>query len=95
MELRSLLGQTGKGRAMANLASIHRSEALDDESLHVIVQAYDDAWSLLQGSIFAAHPRTRETREMLERRIIEMARRGERDPIRLRDEAVSYFGLAV
>jgi hypothetical protein len=47
---------------------------VDEESLHVIIQAYDDAWSLLRSSIFAAHPRTRETQEMLERPIIEMAR---------------------
>jgi hypothetical protein len=81
---------------MSTLASIHASdEALDEECLHVVIQAYDRAWKQLQGSIFAAHPRAQETREILGRRIVEIARRGERDPVRMGDEAVASFGLSV
>jgi hypothetical protein len=70
-------------------------EALDEGCLHLMIQAYDDAWRMLQGSIFAAQPRAKKSRQILERRIIELVRNGERDAVKLRDEAVAYFNLAV
>lgn len=69
-------------------------EALDEICLHVMIQAYDGAWRVLQGSIFGAPPRAHDTRQELERRIVELIRSGERDPVRLRDAALSLFSLS-
>ena len=68
--------------------------ALDCEAIVRIVQAYDSAWHSLRGSIFASVPRADETREILIRRIIEIAECGECDATRLRDGALRQFGLA-
>jgi hypothetical protein len=76
-------------------ASVRGLEALDEDCLHVMIQAYVDAWSVLQGSIFGAYPRAHDTRQRLERRIVELIRSGERDPGRLRDAALSRFSLSV
>ena len=67
---------------------------LDAEAVARIMQAYQDAWNSLQGSIFTAPLRAEETRKILVRCIIETAERGERDPIHLRNGALSYFGMA-
>jgi len=42
------------------------------------------------GNVLAADYRAASTRELLTKRIIETARQGERDPIRLVDDALSY-----
>jgi hypothetical protein len=76
---------------MANIAPL---VALDSETIIRIVQAYDTAWHSLRGSIFASVPRAEETREILIRRIIEIAEHGECDPTRLRDGALRHFGMA-
>jgi hypothetical protein len=66
---------------------------LDSKAVGCIIQAYDAAWGSLRGSIFASTPREEETRALLVRSIIEMAERGERDPIHLRDGALRHFGM--
>jgi hypothetical protein len=80
---------------MAGGRRIHDPNVFDPETVHIIIQAYDDAWKSLRGSIFAAQHRAEETRQILARRVIEIAQRGERDPIYLRDGALDCFvGLA-
>jgi hypothetical protein len=76
------------------MANITPFAALDCEAIVCIVQAYDSAWHSLRGSIFASVPRAEETRDILIRRIIEIAEHGECDPARLRDGALRHFGLA-
>jgi hypothetical protein len=66
---------------------------LDSKAVACIVQAYDAAWESLRGSIFASARRAEETRAILARSIIEMAERGERDPIHLQEGALRCFGM--
>jgi hypothetical protein len=67
--------------------------SLDSKSVGCIIQAYDAAWEALRGSIFASVNREEETRAILVRSIVEMAERGERDPMHLRDGALRCFGM--
>jgi len=66
----------------------------DRRAVEGVIQAYDEAWSSLQGSIFASTRRAGETRAIITQSIIEMAERGERDPIHLRNNALRQFGMA-
>jgi hypothetical protein len=62
----------------------------DPESVLVLSEALDEAWRSLQhtGVYFKSRHHVDETREKLAKRIIEMAALGERDPGRLRDDAL-------
>jgi len=62
------------------------------EATKILTAAFDTAWQMLKtsGNVLAADYRATSTRELLAKRIIEMARQGERDPIRLVDDALSY-----
>ena len=55
--------------------------------------AFDDAWEQIKqsGSTFAPPAYERGAREILAKRIIEMAQRGERDKEVLSDAAVTYL----
>ena len=55
--------------------------------------AFDDAWEKIKqsGSTFARPAYERGAREILAKRIIEMAQRGERDKEVLSDAAVTYL----
>jgi hypothetical protein len=66
---------------------------LDSNAVGCIIRAYDAAWDSLRGSIFASTHRAEETRATLVRSIVEMAERGERDPMHLRDEALRRFEM--
>ncbi len=65
----------------------------DPEATKVLTAAFDTAWQMLKtsGNVLAADYRSVSTRELLAKRIIEMARQGERDPIRLVDDALTYL----
>ena len=60
------------------------------EDTKILTAAFDTAWQTLRtsGSVFAADYRATSTRELLAKRIIVTARQGERDPIRLVDDAL-------
>jgi len=64
----------------------------DPEATKILTATFDTAWQMLRtsGSVLAADYRSASTRELLAKRIIETARQGERDPIRLVDDALSY-----
>jgi len=66
----------------------------DRAAVEGVLRAYDEAWSSLQGSIFASTRRAEETRAILAQSIIEMAERGERNPVHLRQNALRQFGMA-
>jgi hypothetical protein len=57
----------------------------------VLSRALDDAWRSLQhtGVYFKSRHHAEATREKLAKRIIEVAALGERDPTRLRDDALA------
>jgi hypothetical protein len=65
----------------------------DDIEVRVLVEAFDEAWKRVQedsGSLVGdGHAET--TRELLALRITEIAQFGERDPSRLRDDALVYL----
>ena len=68
--------------------SLHRT--FDPETCNVLSAAFEDAWSIIvrSGSTFASPGNERATREIVARRIVDLAQSGERDRCRLRDGAV-------
>ena len=65
----------------------------DDIEVRVLVEAFDEAWKRVQegGGSLVGDSRAGATRELLALRIIEVAQLGERDPSRLRDDALAYL----
>jgi hypothetical protein len=66
--------------------------AFDSDTAALLASAFDTAWNALKksGSPLAADDRAASTRDLLARRIIEMARKGEQDPQRLVDDALAH-----
>jgi len=67
--------------------------AFDDNEVRILVDAFDQAWKAVEesGAPFASEGQVSATRERLALRIIEIAQLGERDPNRLRDDALLYL----
>jgi hypothetical protein len=67
--------------------------AFDPEVIETLVAAYEDAWQKIErsGSAFASPRYRRAAQEIVAKRIIEMAQRGEREPSHLADDAVAYL----
>jgi hypothetical protein len=67
--------------------------AFDPETVRVLTDALDEAWRSLQttGFYFRSRGQAEATRETLARRILEMAKLGERDRLRLRDDALDHL----
>jgi hypothetical protein len=67
--------------------------AFDDNEVRVLVDAFDQAWKAARNSGASGFPgaHSEATRELLAVRIIEIAQLGERDPNRLRDDALLYL----
>ena len=67
--------------------------AFDDNEVQILVVALDLAWKAVQdsGAPLASEGYATATRELLALRIIEIAQLGERDPSRLRDDALLYL----
>jgi hypothetical protein len=67
--------------------------AFDPEFIEKLVSAYEDAWQRLEksGSTFASPRYRRAAQEIIAKRIIEMAQRGEREPDQLAEDAVAYL----
>jgi hypothetical protein len=67
--------------------------AFEDNEVPILVDAFDQAWKAVQdsGAPSASEGQVSATRERLALRIIEIAQLGERDPNRLRDDALLYL----
>jgi hypothetical protein len=67
--------------------------AFDPEFIETLVSAYEDAWQKVEtsGSAFASPRYRRAAQEIVAKRIIEMAQRGEREPTQLAEDAVAYL----
>ena len=67
--------------------------SFDPEVIEKLAAAYEDAWQKIEqsGSVFASPRYRRVAREIVARRIIDMAQRGEIEADRLADDAVSYL----
>ena len=68
-----------------------RNRAFDPETTRLLGAVFESAWDSLRdcGHAAAMPFRADETRERLAKCIIELAQRGMRDPMRLRDAAVA------
>ncbi len=69
------------------------TSAFDPESLRILTAAFEDAWQALQtaGTTFDFDGHAEQTRDILARCIIAMAKLGERDRNRLRDAALAHL----
>jgi hypothetical protein len=67
--------------------------AFDSDEVKVLTDAFDQAWKAVEesGVCFASSTYKNAAREVLALRIIEIAQLGERDPNRLRDDALLYL----
>lgn len=67
--------------------------AFDPELVRTLVSAYENAWEKVEksGSAFASPRYKRAAQEIVAKRIIEMARRGEHEPNQLAEDAASYL----
>jgi hypothetical protein len=67
--------------------------AFDPELIEALVAAFTAAWAKVEasGSKLASPAYARAAQEIIAKRIIEMAQRGEKDPSVLVDDAVSYL----
>ncbi|HZC55116.1 MAG TPA: hypothetical protein VE396_03575 [Xanthobacteraceae bacterium] len=69
------------------------ASAFEPETIATLVAAFEDAWQKVEqsGSHFASPRYKRAAREIIAKRIIEMAQGGERDPGKLADDAVAFL----
>jgi FixJ family two-component response regulator len=70
--------------------------AFDADEVRILAEAFEQAWKAVQesGAPFACEGDASATREFLAMRIIDIAQLGERDPARLRDDALRYLARA-
>jgi hypothetical protein len=75
------------------LKYIQPETVFDPETIDVLASAFDDAWDRIRisGSRFARAGYSRAMREVIARRIIEMAQQGVKDPQLLADDAVRFL----
>ena len=79
--------------AMVEILKFVRPEtAFDPEFIQVLASALDEAWSRIEqsGSQFARPAYSRAMREVIAKRILEMAQQGVRDQQTLVDDAVRF-----
>ena len=67
----------------------------DPATTKILTAAFDTAWQTLKtsGSVLAADFRAASTRELLAKRIIETGRQGERNPLRLAEDALAHLQI--
>jgi hypothetical protein len=67
--------------------------AFEPETIEKLVLVFETAWQKVEqsGSKLASAGYKRAAQEIIAKRIIEMAQRGERDPNELAEDAVSYL----
>ena len=75
------------------IAPLLAESAFDPEVIAVLAAAFEDAWASIEksGSSLASPRYKRVAQEIMAKRIIETAQRGERDRQRLFEHAVTYL----
>jgi hypothetical protein len=70
--------------------------AFEPETIDILVAVYEAAWLKVEqsGSKLASPGYRRAAQEIIAKRIIEMAQRGEREPGTLADDAVEFLKRA-
>ena len=91
---RRRLGGFGNTPMVEILKFVRPETAFDPESIQVLASALDEAWSRIErsGSQFARPAYSRATREVIAKRIIEIAQQGVKDQQMLVDDAVRFLG---
>jgi hypothetical protein len=75
------------------LASLLEHTAFDDETAQLLMEAFQEAWKIIQlsGGPLVAQDRVADTRAILAEHIIRMAMQGERDLDQLIDGALNHL----
>jgi hypothetical protein len=83
----------GAERTLMSIAPLLADSSFDPELIKTLVAAYEDAWQKIvqSGSKFASPRYQRVAQEIIAKRIIDMAQRGELAPHQLADDAVNYL----
>ena len=78
---------------MRTIIPFAENRAFDPETAHLLAAAFENAWKSVtaRGDRFADPLKAAQSREVLAKRIIELAQHGERDSIRLCDDALAYL----
>jgi len=82
-----------QGAGAVSIVPFLANASFDPEAVEILSAAFDDAWAQIRqsGSTFARSAYARGAREVVAKRIIEMAQRGERDRQRLCESAVKFL----
>jgi hypothetical protein len=75
------------------MVALLSNAAFDDETTQLLGLAFEAAWEKVKtsGSTLAEESEAASTRELLAKRIIEMVKRGERNPNRLVESALDHL----
>ena len=75
------------------LGQLLSQTAFDPDTVALLSSAFDTAWDTIKksDSPLAAHGHAASTRELLAKRVIATARKGERDKQRLVDDALAHL----
>ena len=77
---------------MGTVQPLREAEAFDQQTCEAMGSAFDTAWRqlLVSGTHLASSAYADATREALAMHMIDLAKRGQRDVNRLRDDAVAF-----
>jgi hypothetical protein len=83
--------QTRNG--MMSIIPLLAQSAFEPETIEILVSVFENAWRKVEqsGSKLASPGYKRAAQEIIAKRIIEMAQRGERNPAELADDAVTFL----
>jgi hypothetical protein len=78
---------------MMSIIPLLAQSAFEPETIEILVSVFENAWQKVEqsGSKLASPGYKRAAQEIIAKRIIEMAQRGERNPAELADDAVTFL----
>jgi hypothetical protein len=78
---------------MMSIIPLLAQSAFEPETIEILVSVFESAWQKVEqsGSKLASPRYKRAAQEIIAKRIIEMAQRGERNPSELADDAVAFL----
>jgi hypothetical protein len=78
-----------------SITPILTNSSFDPEAIKMLAAAFDDAWEVVQrsGSTLSRPPYAGAIREVLAKRIIELAQSGQTDPRRLSEDALQFLAM--
>ena len=76
-----------------SITPILRNSSFDPEDVQVLASAFDEAWEAIQrnGGTLSRPPYAGAIREVIAKRIIEMAQRGQSNPHSLSEDAIKFL----